>query len=96
MKRFITTPQIYINPQSKQKTITGKITLSKNFELLNDANNGRSPLDVTWNHEDERIFLPAGEIVDYRMQETHQGNAHTISFKQNGITYTKTTSSKEK
>jgi len=41
MKRFIDTPTVITN-RYKQKTTTGRIFLSKNFQLTNNANDGKT------------------------------------------------------
>lgn len=93
MKRFISKPKVTTN-EYNQKLITGIITLSKSTKLVNSRNNGKSPLDADWDSKNTEIYLKAGEIVNYQMQETHNGNSHTISFKVNDIIYTSTKGSK--
>ena len=91
MKRFVTTPTVKVN-QYNQKTITGKITLSKNYQLVNEANNGVSPLDTfNYNVKDSVINLGAGEIVNLEIQEMAIGKSFTISFTNtDGIKFSKT------
>ena len=73
-----------------QVIVTARLLTSKNWKLLNNANNGASPLDSKWN-KNESIILPAGSWVDYTMLETHFCDYHTITYKNTKGTFSKTT-----
>ncbi len=72
-----------------QKEITARGITSKNWKLFNTKNNGCSPLDTDWNQR-ESIVIAAGTWVDYTLQETHAGNVHSISYKIDNDTFSRT------
>ena len=63
-----------------QKTITGKITLTKDLTLFNNSNYGKTPQDYNWNKID-RIEMKAGTEVNYRGEETRSYFLHTVWVK---------------
>jgi len=77
-----------VTSANNQKEVSGQILTSKQFKLVNDANNGRSPLDTDWD-KNEYCIIAAGTMVDYFMQETHTGNQHNISIRKDGVNYSK-------
>jgi hypothetical protein len=82
------------NIQSKtnkynQKTITANIVLKEDNVLLNDRNNGLSPLDPKYIKKD-KITATKGSTVDYQMFETHKGNLHRITVTKGKNLFSKT------
>ena len=73
---------------AKQVHVKGELITAKQFLLTNIKNQGLTPFDIQWRSDNtEYIIIAAGTLVDYDMQETHEGNSHTITVRREGEVY---------
>ena len=77
-----------------QKTVTGRIVLTKDVKARNTSNDGKGPLDPRWRNP-SFIVIAAGTEVDYIGFETMMAYYHKVRVYKNGIMFEKSIEDRE-
>src|SRR5690242_1548205 len=71
---------------SGQYTWEGQVRLKEPQDMLNRANDGKEPWDKRWKHPSS-VNVPAGTLVDIRIQETLSGVYSTVTYQDDRGTF---------